>query len=557
MPTAPGAVHALADDVHARLLSHDPLEASMFGLTAYDAQLPDVTVAGGEKVVSDLQALLTQADRLQPADADQAVTLEALRAAALAGITREQVATHEFTLSTFEHGPALLMLVASETHPATARAAADHLDRARGYAAYIDACAERLRGGAAKGRTPVAALLERAGAHLATWLAGGDSDPLSSVPAPPDADADFAAELADVVRHSARPAVARYHALLTDELIYVARPPERCGLSALPGGEEDYDRLVALHTTLPTTARAVHEVGVAALAELGARMSELGARIGIHGLPEVLATMRAENAAADPVEAMAAAQLAVRRAEAAAPAWFTPPLPGPCLVAPMDVGIARAGMAPHYLPPTPDGGRGGTYAFNTELAGAGGGWDLEAVAYHETVPGHHLQIARDLLRTDLPALQRQWAVTAMAEGWGLYAEVLAEEMGLYTSDRTRLGALGAQAFRAARLVVDTGMHAFGWSRERALALLVETVPLPADMLAAEIDRYIAMPGQALAYMTGQRELLRLRAEAAAALGTSFDLRGFHDVVLGHGQVPLPAVGTAVRSWVAAGGPVAG
>lgn len=546
-------VLVLADAVHARLLAANPLIGSEFGLGAYDPLLPDVTTAGAQALVADLTALLDRAQALRPQRADRLVSLEVVRAAAAGGVAEAEVATIEFTLSTFEQGPGQLMLAASHTHLATPAAAAAHLSRARGYAAYVDDCAERLRRGTADGRTPAAALVRRTAAQLAAWLAGDGGDPLSEVQAPDGTDPGFAAQLRDIVAQQVRPAIARYHAMVTDELAPVARPDEEIGMVALPGGAADYDRLVAMHTTLRLTAGEVHETGVAALEELTARMTELGERLGLPDLHAVLTRLRHEDESADPHRAIAAAREAVRRAEAAAPRWFSPPLPAPCLVEPMDVGVARAGMAPHYTPPSGDGARAGTYLFNTEMPGAGGGWDLEAVAYHETVPGHHLQIARDLLRTDLPALQRQWGFTAMAEGWGLYAEVLAEEMGLYTSDRARLGALGAQAFRAARLVVDTGMHALGWSRQRALGLMLDTVPLPAPMLAAEIDRYVAMPGQALAYMTGQRALLALRAEAHDELGEAFDPRGFHDAVLGHGQIPLPAVRTAVRSWVAAHG----
>ncbi|MGH3745594.1 MAG: DUF885 domain-containing protein, partial [Mycobacteriales bacterium] len=355
-----------------------------------------------------------------------------------------------------------------------------------------------------------------------------------------------------IVTTSTRPALERYRAAL-DALRAVARPDDRVGLSVLPGGSADYDRLVALHTTLPLTATEVHDIGLAACDELAGRMVELGGRIGLHGLPAVVAHLREVASSADPNAAMEAARTAVRRAEALAPQYFSPPLPAPCRVEAMDPGMGRAGMAPHYAPPTADGSVEGTYWFNAETPGIGGGWDLESVAYHEAVPGHHLQIARDQLRADLPGLQRQANVTAMSEGWGLYAEVLAGEMGLYSGDEHRLGALGVQAMRAARLVVDTGIHALGWDRERAVTFLRERVPVGEQFLVAEVGRYIAIPGQALAYMIGQRELLRLRDEARVRLGDRFDLRGFHDAVLGHGQVPLPAVAAAVEAWIVSAG----
>ena len=205
-------------------------------------------------------------------------------------------------------------------------------------------------------------------------------------------------------------------------------------------------------------------------------------------------------------------------------------------------------VPPHYSPPSEDGSRVGTYWFNELHPAVGAGWSLETTAFHEGVPGHHLQLARMLHLPAVPKLQTQGFVTAHAEGWGLYAEVLADEMGLYTSDEQRLGTLAAQLFRAGRLVVDTGIHALGWSRDTAVERLTETADFPRMFVESEVDRYIGVPGQALAYQTGLQEILRLRTEAQASLGERFDIKGFHGAVLDSGALPLPALGTAVRAW---------
>jgi uncharacterized protein (DUF885 family) len=206
-------------------------------------------------------------------------------------------------------------------------------------------------------------------------------------------------------------------------------------------------------------------------------------------------------------------------------------------------------MAPHYTPPRLDGGRPGTFWFNTEMPTAGTGWDLEGVAFHEAVPGHHLQLSRVQLLSDLPDLQRLHHVTVFGEGWGLYAEQLAEEMGLYIDARSLLGATTASLMRAARLVVDTGLHAFGWSRQRAAEFFIAHVPMPPAFLAAEIDRYIAWPGQALAYLTGKSEILYLRAEARRRLGSAFSLPAFHAAILDSGSLPMPVLHRNIESWV--------
>ena len=546
-------IRALADDLHERVVARDPFGATMLGVPGYDALVPDVRRAADEAHRSAVTALLEQAAAVDPAGLSPAdrITLSCVRSATERELADVAAATVEHSLSPLSHGPAQVTMTASRTRLADPAAAADYLERTRGYADYLDGCAERLREGAARGRTPVASSLAVVRTQVEQQLSADGPDALRSV-APPagwaGADA-WRADLDTAVADHVLPALARYRDLLVDELLPVARPDERPGLVHLTGGEEDYAALVCVHTTLPLTAAQVHETGREVVAEITARMRELGAGLGLGSFEEVLSAARAAAGSVDAETAMARAREAVRRADQVVPEWFSPPLPPPCLVEAMDATVAAAGMPPHYTLPSLDGSRQGTYWYNAVVPGAGSGWDLEATAFHEAVPGHHLQLSRMLGLADLPGLQTQSLVTAHAEGWGLYAEVLAGEMGLYSGDEQRLGALGVQLFRAARLVVDTGLHALGWSRAAATEWFAATVPLPEPFLASEINRYIGIPGQALAYMTGLRELLRLRGEASAALGDRFDVRGFHSAVLDSGALPLPAVGTAVATWV--------
>ena len=210
--------------------------------------------------------------------------------------------------------------------------------------------------------------------------------------------------------------------------------------------------------------------------------------------------------------------------------------------------VASSGTPPHYTPPRLDGGRAGTFWFNLERPTAGTGWDLEVVAFHEGVPGHHLQLSRIQMLDDLPPMQRQRSLAVFSEGWGLYAEQLAEEMNLYSGTEGLLGSVAASLHRAARLVVDTGLHALGWSREQARRFMVDHVPMPEAFLASEIDRYIVMPGQALSYLIGKRELLRLRDEAIVRLGPRFTVPGFHAAVLDSGSLPMPVLADKIRMW---------
>ena len=345
-----------------------------------------------------------------------------------------------------------------------------------------------------------------------------------------------------------KPALARWVATIKD-LLPLARSSERAGLVYLPGGEGDYARAVRIYTTLPLSPEELHQTGLDQVAALEARAVELGAGLGLSGLGEVFAALRDSAGKIPPEEAIRRAAVAVKRAEARAAEFFPEPLPPPCDVTPMPEVVAVSGAAPHYTPPRLDGGRPGTFWFNTERPTPGTGWDIEVVAFHEAVPGHHLQLSRLQLLTDLPALQRQRSLSVFSEGWGLYAEQLAEEAGLYADDRGLLGSISTSLMRAARLVVDTGIHAFGWSRERALEFLVEHVPMPREFLAAEIDRYVVMPGQALAYLTGKLEILRIREEAERRLGPAFSLPAFHAAVLDQGSLPMPTLARSIAGWL--------
>ena len=301
--------------------------------------------------------------------------------------------------------------------------------------------------------------------------------------------------------------------------------------------------------TLPRSPEELHQTGLDQVAELEARAVRLGAGLGLSGRDEVFGALRDSAGKISAEEAIRQAVAAVRRAEARAGELFPQPLPPPCEVTPMPEVVAVSGAAPHYTPPRLDGGRAGTFWFNTARPTPGTGWDLEVVAFHEAVPGHHLQLSRLQLLTDLPALQRQRSLSVFSEGWGLYAEQLAEEAGLYDGDRALLGAISSSLMRAARLVVDTGLHAFGWSRERALDYIAEHVPMPREVLAPEIDRYVVMPGQAVSYLTGKLEILRIRDEARQRLGPAFSLPAFHAAVLDQGSLPMPVLPRSIADWL--------
>ncbi|MGO8889311.1 MAG: DUF885 domain-containing protein [Streptosporangiaceae bacterium] len=546
-------VRDLADRFHQRWLEENPFAATMYGIPGYDDLVPDESEAGAQTWRAEIEQFLRAADgiapgELMPADA---VTLDCTKEAVTQELASIDSARAEHTVTAMPYaGPPTFLALAARTVLVDPVAAEAYLTRLRRSGIWLDQISERLRAGARKGRLPVAPLVEQAIAWAEGVLAAPAPGPALS-PQPPQGWPKAAAweeERRAAAEEVLKPALARWVATIK-ELLPQARPSERAGLVYLPGGEEDYGRAVRMYTTLPLSPEELHQTGLDHVAALEARAVKLGAGLGLSGLDEVFAAVRDSAGKIPPEEAIRQAAVAVRRAEARASEVFPDPLPPPCDVTPMPEVVATSGAAPHYTPPRLDGGRPGTFWFNTERPTPGTGWDLEVVAFHEAVPGHHLQLSRLQLLADLPALQRQRSVTVFSEGWGLYAEQLAEEAGLYTDDRALLGSVSSSLMRAARLVVDTGIHAFGWSRERALEFLVAHVPMAQEVLAAEIDRYVVMPGQALAYLTGKLEILRIREDAQRRLGPAFSLPAFHAAVLDHGSLPMPTLGRSIAGWL--------
>jgi uncharacterized protein (DUF885 family) len=546
------SVRELADAFHERWLATYPFVASMYGIAGYDDLVPDESEEGETVRRAELESVLAEASRFEGAELSEAdaVTL---------GCLIENVNQELLDLDTrlIEHtvtampvaGPPVFLAIAARTVIGDPRGAADYLERLRRSGLWLDQQTERLRIGAAKGRLPVAPLVQEA-IEWGENVLGAPVPEALTAPAAPEAwdGAPAWREERDAIAAQVfKPAMVRWIELLR-ELLPRARSGAEAGLVHLPDGEADYHRCVRSFTTLPLSPEEIHRIGLDELETLEAGMLELGAGLGLGSLADIHAAARASSANRPPDEALAAATAAIRRAEARSPEFFTAPLPQPCEVTPMPSVVASSGMAPHYSPPRLDGRRPGTFWFNMERPTAGTGWDLEVVAFHEGVPGHHLQLGRIRMLDDLSVMQQQRGLSVYGEGWALYAERLADEMDLYSDTESRIGALVTSLMRAARLVLDTGLHALGWSRERALEFYTAHVPMPEAFLANEIDRYIVYPGQALTYTIGKRELLRLRGEAERRLGSRFALPEFHAAVLDSGCLPMPVLEDKLRRW---------
>jgi uncharacterized protein (DUF885 family) len=528
------------------------------GISGYDDAVPDLSPGCQQAWRDHLVSIVVRSDqyRADVIDGESRTLLSVVRDNAIRSLAVADSRVEEFTVTTFpSDGPSVVLLDASRKRLPDEASAVAYLTRCRRLPAYLDQYTERLRNAARAGLLPVAPLVQDVISQLRDYLSRPEGDPMLS-PAPPERWGGAAAwrdELNQVIRDEFRSAIGRYVDLLT-ELLPASRPPEKAGLLHVPGGVAAYGCWVRFGTTLPLDPEEIHQTGLEALAELEDRIAQLGSHImGIQDIGELMARLRAEassvnSASGDPITRAAAA---IARVEGRLAELFHSPIPPPCSIDPMPQHMMEFGSPPFYSPPARDGSRAGAYLFNSLHPGLAGSWALEATAFHEAVPGHHVQFARQQAMAHLPLLLTAFYSVPHGEGWGLYAEQLADEFGFYSDDMQRLGMLSCASWRAVRLIVDTGLHARGWSRARARDFALAHSPMPESFVSAEVDRYIAVPGQALGYLTGQREILRLRDYARSRLGASFDIRDFHSAVLDHGSLPLPVLRQVVEEWVAA------
>jgi uncharacterized protein (DUF885 family) len=432
----------------------------------------------------------------------------------------------------------------------TQKARADALARARDVPRYIETEVANLRAGMEEGytapRSNVAAVIGQIEALLSV---SAEATPYFD-PAGRDGDPAFRDELQAVIADEIQPATRRYRDYLAEE--YLAEARDEIGVTSDPGGRECYLASVRFHTTLPLTPEEIHETGLRQMDRIQAEMRGIGRRsFGTEDIRALLRTVRTDPQYSfeGAEEIVAYAQDAVDRARAAVPEWFGFVPRAEVALKPYPDYMRRTGGG-FYSAGSPDGSRPGTYEFGTfeprRLSKAGG---FEATTFHETYPGHHMQVYVALEGAAVhPVLQYLFS-SGLGEGWALYTERLADEMGLYTSDVDRLGMLSNEAFRAARLVVDPGMHALGWTRQEAIDYMLAHTAESEGGVTSEVDRYIAVPGQATAYLIGSLVIQDLRRKAEQALGEEFDIREFHDLVIGEGTITLGMLKDKIERWI--------
>jgi uncharacterized protein (DUF885 family) len=548
------AVNDLADRFWEGVLERDPTYATVLGDERYNDRWPDLGPEGRAADAAAYRSTLDEANAI-PTEGlapEQVITRDLL--VLVAGNHLEALAQKQYQLAV-DHmgGPQIWPVQAAQYQPGdTPERVEKLLRRYERFGELIEQYVGTLREGIADGRTAAAVPVERAIEQIGRLLAAPPAQsPAATMAQVGQADRE---RVAAAVEQHIYPGWQRLRDFLVTEYQPNARPEP--GLSSTPGGHEAYRLAIRMQTTVATSPEEVHAFGLADLETIEAEKDEIARRLGHpdrHALRAALAEDPA-NHTDDPDALVRLAKELTDAAYAAAPRYFGRLPSANCEVKAVEPYREAESPPAFYMPPTLDGSRQGQYYINTYQPEERELHKIAAITFHEATPGHHFQIAIEMELKGLPAfriLGARMAGTAYSEGWGLYCERLADEMGLYRSDQERLGMLDAQSFRAARLVVDSGLHAMGWTRDQAISFMHDRGSLPMVDAAIEVDRYTVWPGQALSYKLGQREIERARADVQAAMGDRFDLRAFHDEVLGHGSLPLATLRREILGWVEA------
>ena len=545
-------VNALAAEYFDFLLQAWPTWGHLMGNYQYADRYDDVSRAGEDAEIRARRAFADRAEAI-PADglsAGDAITREMIVFDGRRNADILDARFEEFGVDPIFGQQAGLPVRWPKLPIPNADVAEAMIAKARGVAQNFRDMSDRLQEGVARNRTPAGFACDDTIAQIDAWLAKpiGD-DPLLNTDEPhgvADSDA-WRARLTEVIQTDIRPAMAAYRDTIRDRVRPYARDDDHVGLTWLAGGDDAYDRMIRYHTTLTKNAREIHEIGLEQVEKLAGEYRALGPEVlGTNDVPEIFRRLRDDPALhhTNGPDIVAASKAALAKATAAMGDWF-----GILPKAGCDVEEVQSGAIAFYFPPAKDGSRGGVFFMNTSDPEGWGRYQIEATSYHEGIPGHHLQLAISTELTSVPEFRKRAFIAAYGEGWGLYSERLADEMGLYSTPLDRMGMLEADSMRACRLVVDTGMHALGWSRRRAIQYMIDNSPMREGHITAEIDRYAVTPGQARAYMIGRLEIQRIRRDAEEALGERFSIQGFHDTVLGSGLMPLPVLDRVVRDWV--------
>lgn len=553
-PDSLSPVHVFAERAWDQFLELNPLWATAQGDERWDDRLGDPGPAGRAAEMAMLAAWESEAATFPQADlsVEDAVTLDLM--GVVIGRLREAHALRLWEMDALDQygGPQALMgELARLQRTDSPRRFERLLARIAAYPAWMEAHRANIAAGFDAGRTAATAVVER----CITQTRRMSETPASQSPllkANEGLSDSQRATLTEAIERDVLPALRAWLEMLED---YAPQARSGEGICHLSDGEALYRHHIKAWTTLSEEPRDIHRFGLARLAEIEAEANHIVAELEF-GDAAALRThldASAQNHVTEPGELVRRAEALVERAESEAATWFGRLPTDGCEVRAVEPHMEQEAPPAFYQGPTEDGSRSGVFFINTYDPASRPLHRMAAMTFHEAVPGHHFQISIETEMSALPSFRRfgsRLAGGAFVEGWGLYAERLAQEMGLYRSPLERFGALETEAWRAVRLVVDTGIHAMAWTRQQSIDMLRDRAGLSQLEAETETDRYISWPGQALSYMIGQREILALRAQLEARDGDRFDARAFHDAVIGHGSLPLSTLRARLPDWVA-------
>ncbi len=557
--TDPGLKN-LSDRYWEALMERNPTWATELGDYRYNDRLPDLSDEARRRWEATLGQFLKEVQALPIAGLNEADRLTRdLLERALRDALRKHAADHRqyLPLEPLE-GPHIRFPLLLVSHPfRNVEDFRTYTARLRAFMPYVDDLIANMSKGAftlgiTAPRAPIEKVVPQIRLHLVEDVTQSEfyKPAKAASNLSPEDRTRVGQEVGDAIRECVIPA---YHKLLNHvEHAYFPTCREAVGIGAVPGGDKMYQELAALSATVPVQAEEVHQLGLSEVARIRGAMAKVQKEVSFNGtLDEFLTHMRTDpkHRFTSGEELYAAADAILQRAKTRMPKLFRRLPKADCVMKEIESFRAAASPVAYYNPCPEDGSRPGYYYINTFAPKERLRFTLEALSYHEAVPGHHFQIALDQENLDLPKFRRYGGYTAYVEGWALYTEKLGYEIGGYTDPYSRFGQLTFEMWRACRLVVDTGMHAKGWSRQQAIDFMAGNTSLARVDIENEIDRYISWPGQAIAYKIGELRILALRRAAEEKLGKKFDLREFHDFLLSGGAMPIDVLEGRMRKWV--------
>jgi uncharacterized protein (DUF885 family) len=550
----------LLDDAWQFDLQEDPLSATERGDHRYDDRLPKVSLADATRRNEATREFLERLEGIQRSELtpDEQVSYDIFRRRQRESLEAFDFRSHLMPITDrygfhieFPELPRNLQFNSVEDYE-------NYIARLQGFDEYAAGHIELMREGVRRGLTLPSVIMQRYREPIESQIVDDPEESLLFAPLKDFSDkireADqerLRAAAKSAIAESVVPGYKRFLRFMRDE--YVPNCRGTIAASALPNGRDFYRHSTRKFTTVDDlTPEEIHAIGKQEVARIRGEMDEIIDRVGFEGdfaaFTEKLRT-DPKFYAKTPKELVEYTSGILKRIDGQLPTLFGKLPRMPYGVREVPEFIAPQATFAYYQPPTGDGTRAGFYYLNTYNLPARPLYMLEALSLHEAVPGHHLQIALQQEMADLPEFRKYAGFTAFVEGWALYSERLGRESGFYTDPYSDFGRLTMEVWRACRLVVDTGIHYLGWTREQAIDYMSANSAMPMHDVRAEVDRYIGWPGQALGYKIGELKIRELRGEAEQALGDQFDIRAFHDTVLASGAVPLDVLETNVREWI--------